>query len=693
MALFAVALSGASVSASGLAPAAAASPPRSAYRAESVCAAPRPGTAACLGIRLVPASLTPAAMRVDARRQRAEAASGAVPAVTNKSPLGYLTPQQLHAAYALPTAPSSSLLQTIAVVDAYNDPTAEADLGVYDKQFGLPSCTTANGCFLKLNESGKTGPLPKTEGGWATEISLDVQMARAICQDCRVMLVEAGSSSFTDLGAAEEAAVKAGATEISNSYGGPEEAGDASYNAPYEHPGLVVTVSAGDCGYFNQGCRGAEVANYPASSPDVVAVGGTTLTDSGEGWSSTVWEGGGSGCSTVFPAPLWQSGVAGFAAAACGGKRLVADVAAVGNPSTGVDVYDSTPSEKGAPTGWTALGGTSVASPIVASEFALAGGSHGVEYPSATLYSNIGGGALYDVVSGSNGSCGGASSCKAAAGFDGPSGVGSPVGLGAFESAGAPSNTSPPTVTGAAEQGQTVTVKEGEWSGSPTSFGEQWALCKAAGSPCTAIAGATTANFAVPASDVGSTIRVQVSATNASGTSAPVLSAPSATVVSNAPKITGLAPSSGITGSTTTIAGTALNGAAAVHFGKLAAAFTVLSPTSIEAVVPNGASAGTISVTTPVKSATSSVKFTPTLSVVSFTPASAAPGTVVTITGVGFKANSTVGFNGKAAAVTYVSATKLKATVPAEAATGTLTVTNTAAPVGTVQSASAFTVS
>src|SRR5271168_2749829 len=145
-------------------PAASASLSRSAFRAENLCASPPPGSASCLGVRLVSVSLTKSDLRADAVRQAAEAAHGARPAVTNKTPNpDGLTPEQLHAAYSLPTATFPSSTQTIAVVDAFNDPTAEADLGVYDKQYGLPECTTANGCFRKLDQEGHTSPLPATE--------------------------------------------------------------------------------------------------------------------------------------------------------------------------------------------------------------------------------------------------------------------------------------------------------------------------------------------------------------------------------------------------------------------------------------------------------------------------------------------------------------------------------------------------
>jgi len=675
-------------------PAASASLSHSAYRAQQQCVTPPAGFAGCLGIRLLATSLTGADLKANATRQAAEAAGGASPAVTNKSPLaGGLTPALLHAAYSLPTATFPATRQTIAVVDAYNDPTAEADLGVYDTQFGLPACTTANGCFRKIDQEGRTSPLPATNGGWATEISLDVQMAHAICQSCHVLLVEANNESFANLGAAVDAAVSAGATEVSNSYGGAEQSSYASFNAPYDHPGVVITASSGDCGYFNERCGGTEAANFPASSPDVVAVGGTSLTQSGESWSSTVWEGGGSGCSVAFTAPLWQSTVASFSATACAGARSVADVAAVANPYTGVDVYDSTLQGSGDPTGWGIWGGTSASSPIVAAEFALAGGAHGVGLPAATLYSNIGNShALYDVVSGSNGSCTGATSCKAAAGYDGPTGVGSPVGLSAFAAPADPAIVAAPSISGTAEQAAALTLTHGEWSNSPTAYGEQWLVCNASGSSCSAIAGATGASYTPTASNVGSTIRVQETASNASGNSSPAVSAQTATVISDAPAITSFTPSSGITGGSVTITGTAFTGASAVRFDGLGATFTVRSSTQIEATVPNGALAGTISVKTPISTGTSKAQFTPTLSLSSFSPAKAAHGQTVTITGVGFTNSSTVSFGGvKAAGVTYVSKTRLKATVPAEGGSGAISVTNSAAPVGTVTSATSFT--
>jgi hypothetical protein len=648
---------------------------RPALGAKRVCHARRARAAACTALRLQHVS--------SARVQ------------TSPIP-GYLTPQLLHAAYALPTSTQYSSGQTIAVIDAYDDPTAEADLQVYDRQFGLPECTSANGCFRKINAEGKSSPLPEKNGEWASEISIDVQMAHAVCQGCRVLLVEARSEEFSALGAAVNAAVKAGATEISNSYGGPEEPSVASFyselNADYyQHPGVVVTASSGDCGYLNEACRGRSVAaNFPASSPDVLAVGGTALTEKKGVWTSAVWDDGGSGCSGIFAAPAWQSALAGFSATGCGGDRSVADVAAIGDPNTGVDVYDSTP-EGDEATGWGVWGGTSVASPILAGEFGLAGGAHGVSYPAATLYSHLGeSGSLYDVVSGANGSCDGKTSCEAAVGYDGPSGVGSPIGLGAFSSAGSPTATSLPSISGIAEQGQTLTVKPGLWSPSPTVSELQWLRCSASGSGCSAIAGATGSSYALSAADVGSSIRVQEMDGDADGPGVPAVSTASATVAADVTTLGGFTPSAGITGSTVTISGTALGSVSEVEFDGLSASFKALSSQAIEAIVPDGASNGKITLVGAAGTITSKAKFEPTLSITSVTPASGAAGTLVTIKGVGFNTSSTASFGGVNATVKSVRARRLRVYVPAGAGSGPVVVTNTAAPSGTVASASSY---
>jgi subtilase family serine protease len=329
------------------------------------------------------------------------------PAATT-APSGY-GPADLRGAYKLTSTGTSS--QTIAIVDAYDDPTAESDLGVYRSTYGLSSCTTANGCFRKVNQSGGTTP-PRSNGGWAQEISLDVDMASAICPGCKILLVEASSAAFTDLAAAEDTAARLGATTISNSYGGSEFSQETSstYASHYNHPGIPITVSSGDAGY------GVE---FPAASPYVTAVGGTTLNraSNARGWTETAWSGAGSGCSAYVGKPSWQTDTG------CA-RRTVADVSAVANPSTGVAVYDSTRYQGSS--GWMVFGGTSVSAPIVASVYALAGNAAPPAYPYGHASS------LFDVVGGSNGSCSVQYLCTAVAGFDGPTGLGTPNGTGAF---------------------------------------------------------------------------------------------------------------------------------------------------------------------------------------------------------------------------------------------------------------------
>jgi subtilase family serine protease len=320
-----------------------------------------------------------------------------------------LSPADLQSAYKLPSSSAGSG-QTVAIVDAYDAPTAEADLGVYRSQFGLPACTTANGCFKKVDQNGGTS-YPRTDGGWAQEISLDLDMVSAVCPNCKIVLVEASSASFADLGTAENTAARL-ANVISNSYGG-SDASDSSYGSYYNHPGKAITVSSGDAGY------GVE---YPASSHYVTAVGGTSLktADNSRGWTETAWSGAGSGCSSYNTALSGQSGLTGCS------RRAVADVSAVADPATGVAVYDSTAYQ--GQSGWMVFGGTSVAAPVVAGVFGLAGNAANIDnnYP----YSHSS--ALFDVTSGSNGSCSTTKWCRAGTGWDGPTGLGTPNGTGAF---------------------------------------------------------------------------------------------------------------------------------------------------------------------------------------------------------------------------------------------------------------------
>jgi subtilase family serine protease len=318
-----------------------------------------------------------------------------------------LGPADLQDAYKLPSSSAGSG-QTVAIVDAYDAPTAEQDLATYRSQFGLPECSTANGCFKKVDQNGGTS-YPSTDAGWAQEISLDVDMVSAVCPNCKIVLVEANSASFEDLGAAVDTAAGM-ANVVSNSYGG-SDAADSDYGHYYNHAGVAMTVSSGDSGY------GVE---YPASSQYVTAVGGTSLTKASNdrGWDESAWNGAGSGCSTLNSAISGQSG----ADTGCTG-RAVADVSAVADPATGVAVYDSTPN--GGQSGWMVFGGTSVAAPVIGGVYGLAGGGD-----NNTPYAHTD--ALFDVTSGSNGSCDTSQWCNARAGWDGPTGLGTPNGAGAF---------------------------------------------------------------------------------------------------------------------------------------------------------------------------------------------------------------------------------------------------------------------
>jgi subtilase family serine protease len=329
------------------------------------------------------------------------------------SPSG-LNPADLWSAYNLPPNTATTWTpngKTVAIVDAYDDPKAESDLGVYRSKESLPACTTSNGCFRKVNQSGGTR-YPRGNAGWAEEISLDLDMVSAICPNCKILLVEATSATFSNLSAAEDTAAKLGASAISNSYGGSEWSTETSYDTHYNHPGIAITVSSGDSGYGVQ---------YPAASPNVTAVGGTSLTKAGGGWTETAWSGAGSGCSAYEAKPSWQKDTG------CS-NRTVADVSAVADPNNGgVSVYDT----YGGVGGWLVFGGTSVASPIIASVYALAGNASSVVYGS---YPYLKGSSttLNDVISGSNGSCGGSYLCQAGTGYDGPTGLGTPNGTGGF---------------------------------------------------------------------------------------------------------------------------------------------------------------------------------------------------------------------------------------------------------------------
>lgn len=452
------------------------------------CAAATSTQVSCMAVRLVPAV------------KATKGAKAYVAAARVLGPAGGYTPADLASAYGYNRSLGGTN-QTVGIVDAFDDPNALRDLNSFDSNYGLPQETSAS--FRKVNQDGSTAPLPAADAGWAGEIALDVETVRAVCAHCKILLVEARQPTFLDLAVAVNTAARLGATEISNSYGAPEDrTTPASVLAAYNHPGVVITASTGDDGWYdwdlvNQGGSSGNAPNTPAAFPSVVAVGGTALTLNSDGsrLAETVWnENGpedqstaigasGGGCSAVYAAPSWQAQAANYAKTGCGAKRQTGDIAAVADPFTGFDTYNT----YGNP-GWATFGGTSLSSPLIAAMWALAGGSGGVAYPAQSLYHNLplDQSAVFDVSTGSNAFCGGVpqatcsadlsastgtgnpnnlnslsgsplglldcgfpldgsagiivnnQQCTAATGYDGPSGVGTPQGLAIFKVGPAP---------------------------------------------------------------------------------------------------------------------------------------------------------------------------------------------------------------------------------------------------------------
>jgi subtilase family serine protease len=372
------------------------------HRNVHACAAASPGFAAC-----------------DAIRHDTLDANGKP---VRQPPFAGYTAANLQSAYNVASAAASAGgAQVVGIVDAYDDPNAAPDLSTYRSQQHLSPCaygTPSTSCLRIVNQNGQSTSLPSPDAGWSQEISLDLDMVSAICPNCHILLVEANSNNFTDLAAAVDRAAIMGAKVISNSYGGPEFSSETSstYNSHYNHPGVAITVSTGDSGYGVQ---------FPASSQWVTAVGGTSLKTASNlrGWTETAWSGAGSGCSAYIGKPSWQTD------GSCN-QRTVADVSAVADPNTGVQVFDTYQAS-----GNLVFGGTSAAAPIIGAVYALAGNASAVtqgSYPYSQTAS------LNDVTSGSNGRCSNRFSssaaylCTAGTGYDGPTGLGTPNGTGAF---------------------------------------------------------------------------------------------------------------------------------------------------------------------------------------------------------------------------------------------------------------------
>jgi subtilase family serine protease len=394
-----------------------------------VCSgAPKPGNAACMAIRSVPST-----------RSNRHAHPIRVDAGYDVGPSGYgLTPGDFATAYGFNPDSAAAAHQTVAIVDAFDDPSIASDLNLFDYNYHLDFETA--GSFRVVNQRGGSNLPAADTTGWSGEESLDVETVRGVCHLCKIVLIEADSASSADLSAAVNTAVKKfHATEVSNSYGGPEgRVKPPSFVTkaaarPYTHKGVVITASTGDDGWFswdraNEGQKSAESPNVPSSIPSVVSVGGTYLGLRADGTRRTesVWNanglanynginagmGGlgatGGGCSRWYNAKGWQAHVAGYPKTGCGKHRLAADVSADADPASGYDVYNSYDCGPACPDlGWLPIGGTSLSAPLIAAMWALAGGSGGVAYPALSLYGHLAQSpsAFYDVTKGGNSWC------------------------------------------------------------------------------------------------------------------------------------------------------------------------------------------------------------------------------------------------------------------------------------------------
>jgi N-acetylneuraminic acid mutarotase len=352
-----------------------------------------------------------------------------------------LGPADIQDAYNLPDTGDG---MTVGIVDAFGNSHAEADLAQFRSYYGLPECTTANGCLSIVNQEGDTSPLPPDDPGWGLETSLDLDAVSAACPNCHILLVQGDDNSLDNLGIAVDTAVSMGVKFVSNSYGVPGEAPDElGFDHYYDHPGVAVTASTGDAG---------NVTNWPATNPNVVAVGGTTLTSdsSPRGWSESAWADGGSGCSPYEPKPDFQQGLS----TNCD-NRAIADISADADPATGLAVYDTLGQG-----GWLQVGGTSLSSPLIASMYALAGTPVDGTYPNSYPYADTGD--LFDVTTGSDGGCGNVL-CNAGPGWDGPTGLGTPNGVSSLTTGphGTVAGTVTDSSTGDPIAGATVSTADG----------------------------------------------------------------------------------------------------------------------------------------------------------------------------------------------------------------------------------------
>ena len=321
------------------------------------------------------------------------------------------TPASIRAVYNLPSTGGSG---TVAIVDAFDYATAENDLSVFSQQFGLPACTTANGCFKKVFA---TGTKPQANCGWGQEAALDIEWAHAMAPNAKIVLVEAASNSFVDLFNAVDVATAqvttGGVGEVSMSWSGGEFSTEASNDGHFQNNGVVYFAASGDTGGVN---------GYPSVSPYVISAGGTTINRNGSGQftSETAWSGSGGGPSRYENKLSYQNNVANTDPT----KRSAPDFSFDANPNSGVSVYDSTRCQGAS--GWLVFGGTSVSSPSLAGIVNLAGHvttSTNTVSELGTIYSNRTNTADFrDITSGSAGSF------SAGPGYDFVTGVGSDLG-------------------------------------------------------------------------------------------------------------------------------------------------------------------------------------------------------------------------------------------------------------------------
>jgi hypothetical protein len=337
-------------------------------------------------------------------------------AAASSLPAG-LGPLSLRYAYGLEySSLTGGVGQTVAVVTEYGDSTAASDMAAYRSKYSLPAC--GSGCFSVVDENGSTNYPPAGPAGWTLADAQALDMISAICPNCHILLVEAGTTTdgtttvgISDLGAAENTAVSQGAKFVTNTWYTPEATfgtSEPTYDSEYfNHPGVAITAPDGNgAGYGTY---------YPAASPDVIAVGGTTLTaaaSTNRGWTETAWSGTGSGCSPYETKPSWQTDTG------CS-TRMLNDTAAVADPTNSpVASYDTTSN------GWVEGGGNDVSSALVAAAFALAGTPASGSYPASYLYGHDGANLANDITSGSDGTCTTAYLCTAGTGYDGPTGAG-----------------------------------------------------------------------------------------------------------------------------------------------------------------------------------------------------------------------------------------------------------------------------